>query len=62
METGQGGGVNSIACGTFLYGRGKLCEGKMGHGIILWIFIYGVVKKQGKKDGRKSNDVFFYRF
>ncbi len=52
-----GGGVNSVAVGTYLYGRANYAKDK-------WVwdntmdFLYGVVKNDGEK-GRKSNDRIF---
>jgi hypothetical protein len=50
----QGGGVNSIAIGTFLFGRANYTKD-----MVTWDntmdFVYGVVKNKGK-EARKSND------
>jgi hypothetical protein len=53
----QGGGVNSIAVGTFLYGRANYAKEKWTWDNTM-DFIYGVVKNKGE-DGRKSNDRIF---
>lgn len=53
----QGGGVNSIAVGSFLNGRANYTKEKWTWDNTL-DFIYGVVKNKGE-DGRKSNDRIF---
>ena len=52
-----GGGVNSIAVGTYLQGRANYKKEKWTWDNTL-DFIYGVVKNQDQ-DGRKSNDRLF---
>ncbi len=53
----KGGGVNSIAVGTYLTGRTNYAK-EMWTWDNTMDFIYGVVKNQGE-DGRKSNDRLF---
>jgi hypothetical protein len=53
----QGGGVNSIAVGTFLYGRANYAKDKWSWDNTM-DFIYGVVKNK-EEDARKSNDRIF---
>ena len=53
----KGGGVNSIAVGTYLLGRANYKKEKWTWDNTL-DFLYGVVKNQDQ-DGRKSNDRLF---
>lgn len=53
----KGGGVNSVAIGTYLNGRANYKKDKWSWDNTM-DFIYGIVKNQGE-DGRKSNDRIF---